>query len=262
MRLRLCYYRIQAINMNDMIHQMINGHNKNQPRIPFHNINLGSELLDYLIAHHEQEENRIPSLNELSDALHVSVSKLREQLEVARCLGLVSVRPRTGIHRQEYSFMPAVRLGLFYALASNVLNFDAYSQLRQQTEIAFWHAAVDALQDDDKQHLLDLVAQAWAKLRGSPIRIPYHEHREFHLTIFNRLDNIFVRGLLEAYWEAYEAVELHTYADYEYLREVWQYHERIAQMIVNNDVDGSLEAFIDHIKLLKQFNETETNNEN
>ncbi len=28
-------------------------------------------------------------------------------------------------------------------------------------------------------------------------------------------------GLLEAYWDAYEAVELNTYADYAYLQEVW-----------------------------------------
>jgi DNA-binding FadR family transcriptional regulator len=228
----------------------------NHRHIRFTNISLGSELLDYLVEHHAQDDNRVPALNELSDELHVSVSKLREQLEVARHLGLVSVRPRTGIHRQEYSFMPAVRLGLFYALASNVVLFDAYSQLRQRIEISFWREAVAALTDDDKQHLQALIQQAWSKLRGNPIRIPHREHREFHLTIFQRLDNIFVRGLLEAYWEAYEAVELHTYADYDYLQEVWQYHERIAQMIVDDDVDGSLQAFIDHIKLLKNFSES------
>lgn len=229
----------------------------NQRHIRFSNISLGSELLDYLVEHHAQDDNRVPSLNELSEELHVSVSKLREQLEVARHLGLVSVRPRTGIHRQEYNFMPAVRLGLFYALASNVVLFDSFSKLRQQIEQAFWHEAVQALTDDDKQHLQQLIRQAWSKLRGSPIRIPYREHREFHLMIFSQLDNIFVRGLLEAYWEAYEAVELHTYADYDYLQEVWQYHERIAQMIVDDDIDGSLQAFIDHIKLLKNFSESE-----
>lgn len=228
-----------------------------QRPIHYRNIRLGSELLDYLVEHHEQPDNRIPALNELSDELHVSVSKLREQLEVARCLGLVSVRPRTGIHRQDYSFMPAVRLGLFYALASDVVLFDSYSVLRQQIEIAFWEAAVTQLQPEDKDHLQELIQLAWAKLKGSPIRIPHREHRDFHLTIFSRLDNIFVRGLLEAYWEAYEAVELHSYADYEYLEEVWQYHERIAQMIVDDDVEGSLQAYIDHTKLLKNFAEAQ-----
>jgi hypothetical protein len=38
-------------------------------------------------------------------------------------------------------------------------------------------------------------------------------------------------GLLEAYWDAYEAVELNTYADYAYLQEVWRYHERIVEAI-------------------------------
>ena len=231
----------------------------NQRPIHYRNIQLGSELLDYLVEHNGQTENRIPALNELSEELHVSVSKLREQLEVARFLGLVTVRPRTGIHRQEYSFMPAVRLGLFYALANNVVLFDEYSVLRQQIEISFWEAAVTKLKPEDKEHLLELVQHAWAKLKGSPIRIPHHEHREFHLTIFTRLDNVFVRGMLEAYWEAYEAVELHTYADYEYLKEVWQYHERIAKLIVDDDVDGSLQAYIAHIKLLKHFSESQQN---
>lgn len=247
---------INSINrnhLNDLMNEMpVSQQNHHSP---FKNIALGSELLDYLIQHNHEPNSRIPALGELSDELHVSVSKLREQLEVARHLGLVTVRPRTGIHRQEYSFMPAVRLGLFYALASNIVLFDDYNHLRQQIEISYWHAAVALLSEDDKQGLLVLIDRAWDKLRGTPVRIPHREHREFHLAIFNRLDNVFVRGMLEAYWEAYEAVELHTYADYGYLKEVWEYHERIARRIVDDDVDGSLQAYIEHTQLLKHFAE-------
>ncbi|PJF38612.1 MAG: hypothetical protein CUN55_16790, partial [Phototrophicales bacterium] len=235
--------RINAINHNDLNNLM----NKKTETQNHHlkTITLGSELLDYLIQHNGDLEGRIPSLGELSNELHVSVSKLREQLEVARQLGLVSVRPRTGIHRQPYSFMPAVRLGLFYALATNIVLFDDYHHLRLQIEISYWHAAVSLLTPEDKQGLLSLIDRAWDKLRGTPIRIPHHEHREFHMAIFSRLENVFVRGLLEAYWEAYEAVELHTYADYGYLKEVWEYHELIARRIVDGDVEGSLQAYIE-----------------
>lgn len=219
------------------------------------NLHLDSELLDFLVKQNQQGDTRVPSLNELSSILHVSVSKLREQLEVARCLGVVSVRPRTGIHRQDYSFMPAVRLGLFFALADDVINFDAYSELRRRIEKMYWCDAVALLSTEDRLRLRTLVQQAWDKLRGNPIRIPHPEHRQFHLAIFERLDNVFVRGILEAYWEAYEAVELHTFADYDYLMEVWQYHERIAEAIIADDVAGSLEAFDEHTRLLKNFAE-------
>ncbi len=226
-----------------------------QRPLPARQLNLESELLDYLAEASCQPEadTRIPALGQLSGELHVSVSKLREQLEVARVMGLVSVRPRTGIHRQDYNFMSAVRLSLFFALASDITVFDEYSNLRKHVEMSFWHEAVARLTDEDKHRLRQLVAQAWEKLRGSPVRIPHAEHREFHLTIFSRLDNVFVRGLLEAYWEAYEAVELNKYADLAYLSEVWSYHERITEDIIRGDVDSSLKAFEEHTKLLPSY---------
>lgn len=228
---------------------------KSNSSTSYKHLQLDSELLDYLVQYDVKPGDRIPSLGELSNKLHISVSKLREQLEVARCLGLVSVRPRTGIHRQDYQFMPAVRLGLLLALASDIVHFDEYSDLRRRLETSYWHDAVMSLTTEDHLHLRTLVNQAWEKLRGSPIRIPHREHREFHLTIFNNVDNVFVRGILEAYWEAYEAVELNTFADYTYLNEVWEYHERIVDAIVAGDVEGSLQAFEDHTLLLRNFAE-------
>ena len=65
-----------------------------------------SEFFAYLAASEtdeESESDRLPSLNALSAELGVSVARLREQLEVAKALGLVEVRPRTGIRRLPYS---------------------------------------------------------------------------------------------------------------------------------------------------------------
>lgn len=217
------------------------------------NVNLDYEFLEYLVQNNIQPGDRIPALGELSSELALSVSKLREQLEVARSLGLVTVRPRTGIHRQEFDFMQIVRLSLFFAVAYDVHQFDAYSKLRIHLETAFWHEAVAELTDEDKLHLRALVGRAWEKLRGNPIRIPHIEHRQFHLTIFSRINNTFVKGLLEAYWEAYEAVQLNTYADYAYLNEVWTYHERIAEAIIAGDIEESLQAYDIHTKLLPRL---------
>ncbi len=67
-----------------------------------------SEFLRYLAAH-EEADNNLPSLSDLSRELGVSLASLREQLEVARALGLVEVRPRLGTRRRIYSFTPAIR---------------------------------------------------------------------------------------------------------------------------------------------------------
>ena len=212
-----------------------------------------NELIDYVAMYKngDGDPDRIPSLGELSEEMGISIAKLREQLEAARALGLVEVKPRTGIRRKPYTFSPAASNSLLYAVSRDRRHFTEFSQLRVQLETAFWCEAVKKLTKADHEELRSLLASAWDDLNGDPITIPHREHRNLHLTIFKRLDNPFVFGLLEAYWNAYEAVELASYADLSYLREVWTYHEKIVDAIERGDVDGSKEAFIEHTTLLR-----------
>jgi DNA-binding FadR family transcriptional regulator len=209
-----------------------------------------SEFLRYL-ATHEEVENGLPSLKNLSMELGVSLPSLREQLEVARALGLVEIKPRLGMRRRDYSFTPAVRQSLGYALALNNEHFRKYAELRNHVESAFWHQAVCKLTDSDKQDLRSLVARAWEKLRGTPIQVPHEEHRNLHLKIYSRLENPFVTGILEAYWEAYESVGLNVFAGgYEYLEEVWQYHQEMVEAICNGNFEAGYQALVRHTDLL------------
>ena len=166
-----------------------------------------SELLRYL-AQRAPEDDRVPPLSDLSRELRISVATLREQLEVARVLGLVEVRPKTGIRKLPYTFKPAVRQSLSYAIAVLPESFNCYADLRQHIEQAYWYEAVTKLTAPDYESLRLLVRSAKEKLAGHPVQIPHYEHRELHLSIYRRLANPFVLGMLEAYWEMYEAVGL------------------------------------------------------
>jgi DNA-binding FadR family transcriptional regulator len=196
------------------------------------------------------EPTQLPSLSEVSKELGVSVALLREQLEVARAIGLVEVRPRTGIRRLPYSFSPAVRQSLSYALAVDSGYFLDYSNLRIHLEASYWEDAACRLTPEDHLELKRLVARAWDKLNGQPIQIPHPEHRQLHMGIYRRLDNPFVLGLLEAYWEAYEAVGLNMYTDIDYLQEVWRYHEQMVQAICDGDYARGYAALLQHKDLL------------
>jgi DNA-binding FadR family transcriptional regulator len=196
------------------------------------------------------EPAQLPSLSEVSKELGVSVALLREQLEVARAIGLVEVRPRTGIRRLPYSFSPAVRQSLAYALAVDPAYFMDYSSLRIHLEASYWEDAACRLTLEDHRELKRLVARAWEKLNGQPIEIPHPEHRQLHLGIYRRLNNPFVLGLLEAYWEAYEAVGLNLYTDIDYLQEVWRYHEQMVQAICDGDFARGYAALLQHKDLL------------
>jgi DNA-binding FadR family transcriptional regulator len=215
------------------------------------NDRLDSALLRYIVERGGQPGQQLPSIERLSGQLGVSAGKLREQLEVARCLGLVEVKPKLGIRLTAYSFQPAVRSSLFYALACHQARFEQFSTLRQHLETAYWDEAVRSLTAADLAHLRALVAEARAKLHGRPIRIPHAEHRAFHLTIFARLDNPFVTGLLEVYWDAYEAIGLSMFSDYDYLQAVWDHHAEIAEAAERREAERGRQVLVDHFNLLR-----------
>lgn len=208
-----------------------------------------SEFLRYL-ASHPEAEGSLPSLNELSRELGISVAGLREQLEVARALGLVEVRPRTGTRRLAYSFAPAVKQSLMYALALSHGYFQKYSELRTHIENTYWDEAVALLTEDDKRELQNIITHAFEKLSGNPVQVPHEEHRRLHLLIYSRLNNPFVTGLLEAYWDAYESVGLNMYTGgMEYLEKVWGYHKTMVQSICNGNYAAGRKALVTHIDL-------------
>lgn len=209
-----------------------------------------SELIQYLVDQGLTPGDRLPALTDLSGELDVSVSKLREQLELARHLGIVSVRPRLGTRREKFDFHPAVLTSLFFGMATGEATFEQFSRLRQTIETNMWDEAVHLLTEEDKAELQKIMARAWNKLRGHPVHIPNGEHRALHLNIFSRLENPFVQGLLKAYWDAYEATELTRFADYKYFLDVWNFHQQIVDAICDGNFEEGREILIKHFQLL------------
>jgi DNA-binding FadR family transcriptional regulator len=215
---------------------------------------LDFNFLQYLAdtdnAHGHSDPDRIPPLSALSEQLGISIATLREQLQVARTLGFVEVRPRTGIRRLPYSFGPSVSESLSYAVALERSHFDTYAELRQKIEAGFWYQAVDGLTSQDHDLLFELVDTAQSKLNDHLIQLPHTEHRQFHLAIFRRLENPFVFGLLEAYWDAYERVGLNRYERLTYLQKVWSYHHRMVVAISTGEYENGFNTLVEHFDLI------------
>lgn len=227
-----------------------------------HNQQLSTKLSDfllYLAEFNRQGGKDFPSLSELSSELGVSVSTIREQLQVAKSLGLVDIRPRTGIRILDYSFSPALATSLAYSVCLDRENFDLFADLRKHVEIAYWYSAVSKLTSGDIGFLKGCVTQAQSKLQNHPIQIPQREHRDFHLTIFNRLENKFVTGLLETYWDLYEAVGLNFYEDRSYLENVWHFHKLIVESIEISNFEVGYQLLVDHMDLIQERKKRETN---
>ncbi len=195
-------------------------------------------------------ENRILSLNGLSKEQGVSISYLREQLGVARTLGIVDVRPKTGINLLPYSFAPAVSVSLDYAIRLDRDLFYKFADLRSKVEADYWYPAIEKLTSEDIEQLVKIVDKAIEKVNHDRTRVPHKEHRELHLKIFNRLENPFVLGILEAFWIAYERIIPTVATDQEYLIQMWDYHKQIIEAICEGDFEKSFHVMLFHMDFL------------
>ncbi len=200
------------------------------------------------------ESIKLPPIDELASKLGVSRGKLREELIAAQAYGMVEMRPGDGTYIRPfdfYTFYTAVRPLVLYSIARNRKNFDYFYRLRIQLEAAFWEEAARRLNQEDKDELQQILQRAERKLRGTPVEIPHREHRDFHLLIFSRLENEFVKGLLRAYWDAYEAVGLHLYFDYSYYEEMWSSHRALVEAIAAGQYEEGQVVMTRHFNLLE-----------
>lgn len=213
-------------------------------------------VLQYIVDKELQVEGgsaprKLPPLSDLASELGISLGKLREELIAARAYGIVDMRPGDGTYVRPFEFYDAIRTIILYSLACDWRHFDHLYKLRVQLEIGFWEEAVHSLSQEDRQELLCILQRAERKLTSTPVEIPNREHREFHLHIFSKLDNQFVRGLLRAYWDAYEAAGLHRYFDYGYYETMWASHRTVAEAIAAEQYDVGRKALVKHFTLLE-----------
>ena len=211
-----------------------------------------SELLRYLAIIPDGGDQRIPPLSELSKQLGISVATLREQLEVARLLGIVDIKPKAGIHKCEYYLKPALIASLSYAIETNSTLFAHLSNLRKHLEAAYFLEAVQLLSTSDIDNLSSVTKRAQEKIRSIPAQLPNVEHRELHLGIYKRLNNPFVISILEVYWDLYRSTGLEIYTEMTYIDRVWQYHQRIVDAIRQGNPNLGLQILIEHMDLISQ----------
>jgi DNA-binding FadR family transcriptional regulator len=211
---------------------------------------LRSDILRYIVENERQPGEKLPTIQQIGKELGTSVAKTRESLEVARALGAVAIKPGRGTEVAKYRFTPAVALSALYAIGQDFAKFEELRQMRNALEVYFWEDAVRCLDGEKLARLRALIDSANERLTRTPLQVPATEHRRFHLLIFSGLSNCFVSGVLEAYWDVYEAFGLNMYADLDYLQRMWGYHERMVDAIEAGDIEASRRMLVEHMNLL------------
>ena len=212
-------------------------------------------ILDYVVNEEmlcdEENVSKLPPIGTLAKELGVSHGRLREDLIAAQAYGMVEMRPGDGTYIRPFDFYSAIRPAVIYGIACDKHNFDKFYRLRAGIEVAFWAEATRKLQSGDYAKLHRIIQHAEERLNGKPIEIPHREHRVFHMLVFSRLNNPFVAGLLKAYWDGYEAVELHRYFDISYYEEMWAYHKEIVELLQQGEIQQSQQVLVKHFAILE-----------
>ncbi|MGB4596212.1 MAG: FCD domain-containing protein [Anaerolineaceae bacterium] len=215
-----------------------------------------SDLLTYL-AKAVVENTSVPSIPQLSQELGISTSSVREQLEVAKRLGVVEVKPKVGIQSRQFSLTETLNTALSYGIAVDNTLFDQFSDLRKHLESSYWFESVSKLTHADIDQLQLLVNLALSRIQNQPMQIPEREHRDFHLTFFKRLENPVVISLLEAYWDVYHKTGVTLLMDQNYLVSVWHYHQLMVDALRDREFEKGYQALLTHMDLVKQVRKAE-----
>jgi DNA-binding FadR family transcriptional regulator len=210
-----------------------------------------SVFLKYLAKQACSGNERLPSLTALSHELGISVASLREQLEIARVLGFVEIRPKTGIKWLPYDFAPSIMLSSAYAIEISSTYFDQYRDLRNHLEAVYFYEAVSLLRKNDIEQMFKIIDSAEAKIGRTPPITPHREHRDWHLLLFSHIENIFLDGILSVYWEIYENQGYAYVSDPVYLRNVWFYHRKITEQLALTNYSDAYQIFLEHKDLIK-----------
>lgn len=211
---------------------------------------IDNDILRFIVENGYRPGDPLPTIQEIGEALGVSVAKTRESLEIARALGILEIKPGRGTRVLDYDFSQAVVLSSLYAIGLDGTHFAHLREVRNALEIQFWPEVIQYLTAEDIATLRQLIKEAGRQLEQEPTQVPFIEHRAFHMTFFARLDNPFVQGILVAFWEAYEAFGLHLYRDLSYHKTVWDYHRRIVDAIEQGNLETSRRLLVEHMNLL------------
>lgn len=214
-------------------------------------------FLDYLIQFNKKNQHNIPSIQHISHDLGVSTASLREQMELAKNLGLISAQPRKGVEILPYRFSPAAAKSLYYAVNLEYSYFFQYSEVRSHLEKAYFLESVKLLTNEDLLAIQGLVKSAFSKLNGDPVQIPHEEHRKYHLAFYSCQKNIFLIGIFEAYWDVYEHIGLNLYNDLGYLKNVWAYHKKIIDLVISQKFEEAFNLLGKHMEFIYQRENSE-----
>jgi DNA-binding FadR family transcriptional regulator len=171
----------------------------------------------------------------MANILGVNRSSLRESLRALQLLGVIDVKHGYGTFVRGFNF-DAVWNNLSYEMIFNTTELKEVLQVRTHLEAAFIHEVADRLTEEQMERLQKIHRRMVKKAQNGEQIID--EDEEFHTTLFENVENAFLKRLLAIFWQTVKQMKQHVAVLESDLEGSVNRHGRILQCLSGNDLAG------------------------
>lgn len=151
------------------------------------------QIRNYIIENEIHSGGKLPTEAEMCEMMGVSRNVLREAIKALELIGVVKSKPGVGIVVQEFN------MDFFYQnmFLSHIIDdrklIDEILDVRKKLELSYLREAFNTISEEDINALEAIIES------DSEIRFEDRD-KEFHMTMYNHLNNKTLSSILEAAW--------------------------------------------------------------
>lgn len=198
-----------------------------------------TQIREYIAQSNLKPGDMLPPAADIAAKLGVSAGSLREALRALEAIGVLETRHGIGTFVRAYDFAPILE-NLSYSLLFERDNLRDLVQVRAALEVGLLPEAIRALDQTDLNRLDAIVA------RMAETNDCIEEDRQFHLALYQHLQNRVVNQLLDVFWIVYHDLSNRLVISNPRLLDRYHMHAPILQAVREGDSDKAIAAMRAH----------------
>ena len=197
------------------------------------------EIKSYIVVNALQPGDPLPPETQLAQQLGISRNSVREAVKSLASLGILEVRPGTGLFVRDFSFDPLLE-NLAFGLLSRRNELKELSDVlavRSHLEYAMAEQAVAAATPEQLKELDSILDRMRAATKAG--KYSAEADRAFHQTLWKNVDNIIFSKVLDIFWKIHDQAREHELIPGPLNPELtYQRHVEIAAALREGDIDA------------------------
>lgn len=204
----------------------------------------------YIIQNNLKPGDLLPSEQSMCEMFGVSRNVLREAIKAMELMNLAEAQPGRGTIMKPFNLDFIFQNVMFSTIGENDKVIREMLMIRKRLELSFMREAYYSLGDEDIAHIRQILENIKATWKQ---HIFFHaDDREFHMSLFSRLNNQTLLSLMDAIWSVDE--NFHTEEKFKHLDDTIVRHENIVHALEARNEEAFEAAMLMHFSSGKYSN--------